>query len=263
MGHPSAGAPEHLFLAELLQKHGITSAIFSLDYTLSHNATFPKQRDEALAAYDWLREDLGVDNGRIVVIGDSAGGHLILSFLVGLHERELVSNLQLRERAEKPAAAVLISPWVNLHTSHSRFLELHWEERLFKLSLDTWCSLLFQDTSKDIVNVYGNLALSHPDRGSWVDILPQYTWVSAGSEELAFRYDIEDFVNIAKQDGANIVLEIEQGKDHSWQCAEAFRQHGLLLDMAVDVDDQAVMQGYRHIAEVMLRLYKTGMRVLN
>ncbi|KAL5355589.1 Alpha/Beta hydrolase protein [Aspergillus floccosus] len=240
LGHPSASAPEHILLAEILQRHRITTAIFSIDYTLSPTGKFPKQRDEILAAYDWLRGDMGIDSGRIVVMGDSAGGHLILTLLVGLHERELASNLQLGEKMDKPAAAVLVSPWVNLYTSHPRFLEMHWEERLFKLSLDTWCSTLFQGTPEKIVNVYGNFALAQAERGSWVDILPRRTWVSAGSEELAFRYDIEDFVDVAKQDSASIVLEVEEGKDHSWQCAEAFSQHARLLDTTMEVDDGTV-----------------------
>ncbi|KAG2412982.1 hypothetical protein HFD88_010541 [Aspergillus terreus] len=260
LGHPSASAPEHLLLAEILHRHGITTAIFSLDYTLNPTGKFPKQRDEILAAYDWLRGDIGVDSGRMVVMGDSAGGHLILTLLVGLHERELASNLQLGEKTDKPAAAVLVSPWVNLYTSHARFLELHWEERLFKLSLDTWCSMLFRGTPESIVRVYGNFAVAQAERGSWVDILPRRTWVSAGSEELAFRYDIEDFVDVAKHDGASVVLEVEQGKDHSWQCAEAFSQHARLLDVGMDVDDETVMPGFRRIAEQILHLYKTEIR---
>lgn len=254
MGHPSVCAPEFTFLAEILQKQGLKVAIFSLDYTLTPKATFPKPCDEALAAYDWMREEEGISNDRIVLIGDSAGGHLQMSLLVALHQRELTSNLQLGEKTEKPLAALLVSPWVNLHTSHPRFLELYWEDRLFKRSLDTWCSMLLRDTPPEVDMMFGNFAVLETRRGSWVDILPGRTWVSAGTEELAFRYDIEDFVHAAKSDGAEIVLDLEPGADHSWQCAQAFAHSSRLLGEGMDVDDTMVMPGFRRIAEQILRM---------
>jgi acetyl esterase/lipase len=247
--HPSAGAPEHLFMAELLQRHGLTVAIFSLDYTLAPAAAFPKQRDEALAAYDWINKELGVDAARIVVIGDSAGGHLVVSLLTGLHQRR--ANDQPRD---KPAGAILVSPWLNLHTSHPRTLALHWEERLFKHSLDKCFAQVMRDTPAAIAEVYSNFAVDVAGRGSWKEILPNRTWVSAGAEELVFLYDIEDFVAHARRDGAEIALEVTEGKNHTWQCAEALGQHARLLAMKPGEDDEGLMRGYRRIAEEILRL---------
>ena len=54
---------------------------------------------------------------KIIVIGDSAGGHIIMSLLVGLNERRSQSG---NDGDLRPAAAVLVSPWMNLHTSHPR-----------------------------------------------------------------------------------------------------------------------------------------------
>jgi acetyl esterase/lipase len=254
--HPSAGAPEHLFMAELLQRRGLTVAIFSLDYTLAPAATFPKQRDEAIAAYDWINKELGVDASKIVVIGDSAGGHLIVSLLTGLHQRYQRANNGegADHHQDRPAGAILVSPWLNLHTSHPRALALHWEERLFKRSLDKCCEQVMRDAPAGIAEVYSNFAVDVAARGSWKEILPDRTWVSAGAEELVFLYDIEDFVAHARRDGAAIVLDVTAGKNHTWQCSEALGQHPRLLAMKPGEDDEGLMTGYRRIAEEILKL---------
>lgn len=238
-------------MAELLQRHGLTVAIFSLDYTLAPAATFPAQRDEAIAAYDWINKELGVHASRIVVLGDSAGGHLVVSLLTGLHQRR--ASDQPRDN-DRPAGAILVSPWLNLHTSHPRALALHWEERLFKRSLDKCCAQVLRDTPADIAEVYSNFAVDVGARGSWKEILPDRTWVSAGAEELVFLYDIEDFVAHARRDGAEIAPDVTDGKDHTWQCAEALGQHARLLAMEPGEDDEGLMRGYRRIAEEILNL---------
>ncbi|KAL2823803.1 Alpha/Beta hydrolase protein [Aspergillus cavernicola] len=255
-GHPSVGAPEHVFVAEILQKHNLTTAIFSLDYTLAPKATFPQQRDEALAAYDWLRGDMGIDASKIIVIGDSAGGHVIMSLLVGLYERR-IQQAQPDSDIEdsRPAAAVLVSPWMNLHTSHPRALDLHWEERLFKRSLDTYCKWILRDTTAELDLLYGNFALGRDMRGSWADILPSRTWITAGAEEFVFLYDIEDFVLQAKKDGADVALDTADGRNHTWQCAEAFGQQSRLLALPLDKAlPEGLMEGYRVIAMKILEL---------
>ncbi|KAL2859933.1 alpha/beta hydrolase [Aspergillus lucknowensis] len=265
--HPSTAAPEHVFLAEILQRHNLTTAIFSLDYTLAPKAAFPKQRDEALAAYDWLRGEMGVDQSKIVVMGDSAGGHLIVSLLVGLYERRHSRSRGLGPPNGddgdddddnddlRPAGAVLVSPWMNVHTSHPRTLEVHWEERLLKRGLDNCCKKLLPDASPELDLVYGNFALGHETRGSWAEILPARTVVTAGAEELVFLYDIEDFVLQAKKDGADVELDVAEGKDHTWQYVEASHQHSRLLGLPPDEElPEDLMEGHRSMATEILKI---------
>ncbi|KIA76022.1 hydrolase [Aspergillus ustus] len=258
-GHPSVGAPEHVFLAEVLQDHNVTTAIFSLDYTLAPQATFPKQRDEAIAAYDWLCREMAVDPSKIVVIGDSAGGHVITSLLVGLHGRRSTGSATDSDGGDlRPRGAMLVSPWMNLHTSHPRALELHWEERLFKRSLDTYCKWILRDTTAELDLLYGNFAEGHEARGSWADILPKSTVITAGAEEYVFLYDIEDMVLQAKKDGAEIGLDVAEGKNHTWQCAEAFGQQTRLLALPFEKElPNDLMTGYRAIAMVILNIVKS------
>ncbi|KAL4924989.1 alpha/beta hydrolase [Aspergillus undulatus] len=264
--HPSIGAPEHVFLAENLQKHGVSTAIFSLDYTLAPKAAFPTQRNEAIAAYNWLCGEMGVDPSKIVVIGDSAGGHLIMSLLSGLYERhqasqsftldELIRGDDRGGSVLRPAGAVLVSPWVNLRTDHPQTLELHWEERLHKRSLDTYSEWILRDVPP---GHYDLLSETNFARGpwSWVNILPRRTLVTAGSEELVFLYDIGDFVMRAREDGADVVLEVAPGKNHTWQCAEAFAQQSRLLALGPDEELPGdLMEGYKGLAMGILNIIK-------
>jgi epsilon-lactone hydrolase len=76
---------------------------FVPDYRLAPEHPFPAQLDDALASYRWLLER-GVQPSRIVLAGESAGAGLVLSLLVALRDAG----------APLPAAAVCVSPWVDL-----------------------------------------------------------------------------------------------------------------------------------------------------
>jgi acetyl esterase/lipase len=79
---------------------------FSIDYRLAPEHPFPAQLDDAVRGYRWLL-DQGVEPSRLCVAGESAGGALTLSLLVRLRD----------EGAPLPAAAVSISPWVDLEAT--------------------------------------------------------------------------------------------------------------------------------------------------
>ncbi|GAA4805696.1 hypothetical protein GCM10023200_48940 [Actinomycetospora chlora] len=65
-------------------------AVASLDYRLSGEALFPAPLDDVAAGLRWLREhadDVDVDASRIVLWGESAGGHL--AALLGLADPDV------------------------------------------------------------------------------------------------------------------------------------------------------------------------------
>lgn len=89
------------FIGLLTQTLGIS--IFAPDYRLTPEHPHPAQIDDGLAAYRYLL-DQGHDPKRVIVSGDSAGGHLALMLL-------------LRLRAEglpQPALVIGLSPWTDI-----------------------------------------------------------------------------------------------------------------------------------------------------
>lgn len=77
--------------------------VFSVDYRLAPTHRYPAAQQDVRGAWDWLIEQ-GYDPARIVVAGDSAGGHLAITLCLEL----------ARERSPLPAALVALSPVIDL-----------------------------------------------------------------------------------------------------------------------------------------------------
>ncbi|MCV7168916.1 alpha/beta hydrolase [Mycobacterium manitobense] len=77
--------------------------VFCDDYRLAPRHRFPSAADDVRAGWDWLLDEQRFDPGRLVVAGDSAGGHLALDLL-------LTPEVAQRH----PAAMVLFSPLFDL-----------------------------------------------------------------------------------------------------------------------------------------------------
>jgi acetyl esterase/lipase len=92
--HPRGGAGA--MIAALLEKTESVNRLFSLEYRLSSSAPFPTANPfpaaliDAVTGYNHLVSDLGFDPNNIIVIGDSAGGHLALSLIMYLVETSVL-----------------------------------------------------------------------------------------------------------------------------------------------------------------------------
>ena len=85
-----AGSPlTHDKLAQRLAEHGYS--VVSVDYALAPEHKHPEGLDDCVLAADWLTaeaEGLGIDPGRLAIMGDSAGGNLAAATLHRLLERD-------------------------------------------------------------------------------------------------------------------------------------------------------------------------------
>ena len=83
------------------------------EYRLAPEHPFPAALDDVRAAWSWLRVDQGLPARSLAIAGDSAGGGLSVSLLVA--ERDAGED--------SPAAAVLMSPTVDLTSSGASMTE--------------------------------------------------------------------------------------------------------------------------------------------
>ncbi|KAI0652592.1 alpha/beta-hydrolase [Trametes meyenii] len=95
----------------------VEASIYTLEYTLSprdaddSKRSFPVQILEALSAYHYLVDALHIPPERIILIGDSAGGHLALAL-----QRHLLENGKM----PTPRGLILFSPWCDLSLERDR-----------------------------------------------------------------------------------------------------------------------------------------------
>src|ERR1700735_545285 len=84
--------------------------VFAVDYRLAPRHRFPTAADDVRAGWDWLTRQGAPD--RVVIAGDSAGGHLSVDLL-----------LQPDVAANGPAALALFSPLIDLTLELARARE--------------------------------------------------------------------------------------------------------------------------------------------
>lgn len=84
--------------------------VFCVDYRLAPRHRFPTAADDVRAGWDWLTTQCELDPERMVIAGDSAGGHLAVDML-------------LQPGVPHPAALALLSPLYDLTFALARARE--------------------------------------------------------------------------------------------------------------------------------------------
>lgn len=84
--------------------------VFCVDYRLAPRHRFPTAADDVRAGWDWLTTQCDLDPERMVIAGDSAGGHLAVDML-------------LQPGVPHPAALALLSPLYDLTFALARARE--------------------------------------------------------------------------------------------------------------------------------------------
>jgi len=97
-GSPTSHMP---VLASLARK--ARARILAVDYRLAPEHACPAAIDDVVAVWRWWLSR-GVDPAKITIMGDSAGGGLVLTSLMAMRDADL----------PRPGRAALLSPWTDL-----------------------------------------------------------------------------------------------------------------------------------------------------
>ena len=104
-GYVTCGPETHASLVMQLSEFTKSKVIFP-NYRLAPKNPFPAAIDDCLMVYKDLVSN-GINSKNISLVGDSAGGGLVMALLQTLH----------KENSDMPSSAVLISPWTDLTLS--------------------------------------------------------------------------------------------------------------------------------------------------
>lgn len=177
-------------------------AVVVLQYSLaSENVNhYPLQLQQAVSLLKHLIYDLKISPSSITLIGDSAGGHLLLSLLLHLtHPNPLVTPLELES---KFSSAIAISPWVTVSTS-APSMQLNKDKDLLTISgLEYWGRNFLGGKEMDVWNT------PLMAEGAWLSELPCEDMLVLYGEDELFRDDIEEFCGKLKV-GLFQIIELE------------------------------------------------------
>jgi monoterpene epsilon-lactone hydrolase len=184
--------------------------VLSVDYRLAPEHVFPAQVDDAVTAYKYLLS-IGWQSHRIIPVGISAGGTLVLDLLLSVRDQGL----------PLPTAGVCMSPFVDMlfeGESVTKNIDNDW---LTPASLDTIRTVYL--AGHDPLD-----PLASPVNAR-LHGLPRL-YIQAGTHELLLS-DIASFVDKARWAGVSVQFEIWEGMFHCWQ---AFFRHIPEGERAID-----------------------------
>lgn len=197
-GYAFHGGVSARFAAMLAHHSG--AAVFAPDYRLTPEHPHPAQADDALAAWRYLSEQTPPE--KIVVIGDSAGGHMSLMLLQTLKDKGLV----------QPALCIGLCPWADIG---DRGASLH-ENDKYDL-VQGWMALKFGKWL-DPEGKFDREALS-PIFHDFTGLAPIY--LQAGGREI-LRDMIKEFAEIQKSLGAEVTFDLWADMPHVFQAYDSY-----------------------------------------
>jgi acetyl esterase/lipase len=180
--------------------------VLLIDYRLAPEHPFPAAVQDAQAAYSWLL-DQGIAPEQVALVGDSAGGGLVLALMVSLRD----SGQPL------PGAGVGVSPWTDLSMSgRSWTTNARREVALNPVKMRQMAQAYLGDTDP-------RTPLASPLYADLAGLPPLLILV--GSDE-GLLSDAEEVALRAKAAGVDVELEVWPGMFHGWHIASRFLPEG-------------------------------------
>jgi len=194
-GFTFGSTKDHLGLSVRIAK-AARAQVFSVDYRLAPEYVFPAAVEDAVAAYRYLTGQGHLPH-RIIPIGISSGGNLVIDLLISARDQGLAL----------PRTGVCISPLVDMlfeGESVRKNLDNDWIT-LERLNAIKTAYLAGHDPKDPLASpVYARL-----------NGLPRL-YIQAGTHELLLS-DIASFVDKARWAGVPVQFELWEGMFHCWQ----------------------------------------------
>lgn len=184
-------------------------SILILDYSLAPESQYPQQLCEAAHLYESLTDQEECTN--IMLLGDSAGGNLVIQLLAHLHHKH-PDAVQIRSEV-RPNAAVILSPWVNLHPQFTgSYLEFDGVDILDQSFLYRWAGEFCGSLSERETSPWVSPLSAHSSH--WEKVFPEQSLLIWGSDEVMR----DDFIGWTKNAGLADIIE----ERDAWHIASIF-----------------------------------------
>ncbi|KAA8646275.1 uncharacterized protein ATNIH1004_007702 [Aspergillus tanneri] len=127
-----------------LQFAGKSLAVLLLSYDVSSTAGYPRQLQQASSLLSYLIKTIDKDPSKVILAGDSAGGHLILALVSHiLHLHPEVPPMDLPPKSAF-LGVILLSPWVTFDTESADSMRRNRVKDFLHIpSLENW-SVVFR-----------------------------------------------------------------------------------------------------------------------
>jgi epsilon-lactone hydrolase len=168
------------------------------EYRLAPEHPFPAAIDDVLAAWRWLLTDQSLSARSLAIAGASAGGGLAVALLVA--ERDAGQEL--------PAAAVLMSPTVDLTSSGASMTERADQDPI------STPAMLRRFAADYLAGADPRTPLASPLFAPMSGLPPLLIQVGTADVLLS---DSERLAAAAAEDGVDVVLEVGEGLPHVYQ----------------------------------------------
>lgn len=184
--------------AQMLSHH-TGARLLAPDYRLTPEHPHPAQAQDAMAAWDYLSSRTPAE--RIVVIGDSAGGHMALMLLQALRE----------QGKPQPALCIGLCPWTDIGDRGASLRDNDATDLV-----QGWMALQFGKWL-DPDQAFGRNALS-PITFDYSGLAPLY--LQTGGREV-LRDMIIEFAQVQKENGAKVLLDLWPDMPHDFQAYDS------------------------------------------
>ena len=199
-GYTFGGPTSKRFAAMIAHHTG--ARVFMPTYRLTPEHPHPAQAEDALTAWQYLRQTTAAE--KLIVIGDSAGGHMALSLLQALRDHN----------ETQPALCIALCPWTDIGArGASMETNNHYD------MVQGWMALRFGEWLNP-QDHYDREALS-PINWNFAGLAPIY--MQAGGREM-LRDMIVEFAQKQSQNGASILFDLWDDMPHDFQIYDSLQK---------------------------------------